>query len=72
MNTEITLVLRSLTHTLKGKRLLLEQGIHAEVVRPPQLDEGCGYGLSVSVAHADAASEILRKNSVRVVKILRS
>ena len=71
MNTEITLVLRSVTHAMKGKRLLHEHGIRAEVVRPPQLDEGCGYGLSVSHANADAAAEILRKNSVRVSKILR-
>ncbi len=71
MNTEITIVLRSVTHAMKGKKLLYENGIRSVVVKPSHLEEGCGYGLSVSASHADAAAEILGKNKIRIVKIIR-
>ena len=71
MNTEITIVLRSVTHAMKGKKLLYENGIRSVIVKPSHLEEGCGYGLSVASAFADAAAEILAKNKVRIVKIIR-
>lgn len=71
MNTEITIALRSVTHAMKGKRLLYENGIFARVVKPSHSEEGCGYGLSVPAFHADAAAEILQKNKIRTVKIIR-
>ena len=71
MNTEITIVLRSVTHAMKGKKLLYENGIRSAVVKPAHLEEGCGYGLSVSAVFADAAAEILEKNKICVVKIIR-
>lgn len=71
MNTDITIVMRSVTHAMKGKRLLSENGIRSSVVKPSNTEEGCGYGLSVSAIYADAAAEILRKNRLRPVKMLR-
>lgn len=71
MNTEITIVLRSVTHALKSKKLLSENGIPARVVKPSDAEEGCGYGVSVSALHADAAAGILQKNRLRVVKMIR-
>ena len=71
MNTEVIISLRSVTHAVKGKRLLLENGIRATVVKPSVSDEGCGYGLSVSASHVDAAADILQKNRIRIVKIVR-
>lgn len=72
MNTEITITLRSVTHAMKGKKLLAEKGIRATVVKSVRSDEGCGYGLSVSADTVDAAANILQKNRIRIVKIIRS
>jgi len=72
MNTEIIIVLRSVTHAMKSKKILQSHGIPAYVVKPTESEEGCGYGISVSAMHADAASEILQKNRIRIVKITRN
>ena len=71
MNTETTIVLRSVTHAMKGKKLLFENGIRSSIVKSVRSDEGCGYGLSVSASQVDAAADILQKNKVRIVKIIR-
>ena len=71
MNTEITIVLRSLTHAVKGQKLLLTSGIHCKIIRLSDLDEGCGYGISVSAPLADAAAKILKSNRIPVIKIMR-
>lgn len=72
MNAEVIIVLRSVTHAMKSKKLLRENGISAFVVKPPHSEEGCGYGVSVSALNADAATEILKKNRIRTVKVLRA
>lgn len=71
MNTEITIVLRSVTYAEKSRRLLLSAGIPARVVKPSPTvtGKGCGYGVSVSVKYKDRAIGILEENRIPVIKI---
>ena len=73
MNTEVTIVLRSVTHAMKGKKLLFANGIKGRVVKPSpsNAEQGCGYGIAVAASQVDAAVNILQKNRVPIVQINR-
>ena len=73
MNTEITIVLRSVTHAEKSKKLLNSEGIKSRIVKPsPSVTgKGCGYGIAVAAPHADAAVGILKNNRIPIVKLTR-
>ncbi len=72
MNTETIIVLRSVTHSFKAKKVLTANGINARAVKPPPQDgKGCAYGIALASTLADRATGILTSNNVPVVKILK-
>ena len=60
----------SVTNAMRGKQLLLEQGIRSYLHRASQPAEGdgCGYSLLVTDSVAKA-EQILKKRGVRVIRI---
>ena len=70
MNTEVILVVRSITHASKGKQLLSSVGINAKVVKP-ESSGGCRYGIAVSKNNISAASDTLEKNGIEIKEILQ-
>lgn len=68
-NTVITL--RSLTHSIKAKKLLYEYGIDTKVVKPDaqRAEKGCGYGLAVNPADKEQAENLLRANGISPLDI---
>lgn len=73
MNTEITIVLRSVTYAEKGRKVLASEGIQARIIKPsPSVTgKGCGYGIAVAAPLADAAVGILKDNRIPIVKLAR-
>ncbi len=72
MNTETIIVLRSVTHSFKAKKVLMANGINARAVKPPpQNGKGCAYGIALASTLAERAEEILLKNNVPIVKLIR-
>lgn len=65
MNNRTLLTLRSLTSTLKAKKLLEAAGFIVKTVKITENDGvGCRYGLSVLSGDIRLATEILTKNGV--------
>ncbi len=66
------LILGSITHAFKAKKILFNSGISAYVERNRTLKEyGCGYGVFVTRNH-EKAVEILKENNVLILaKIFR-
>lgn len=61
------ILLSSVTYAMKGRELLMRQGIKAYVERIPQSSaSGCGYGLYVPRG-AQEAERILRENGLKVL-----
>lgn len=60
------IVLRSLTHAIKAKKLLREYGIDARVVKPDnsRTEKGCGYGISLDRAVTERAITALNENGL--------
>lgn len=67
-HNERLIVLRSLTHSIKAKKLLWEHGIDARVVKPDagRSEKGCGYGVAVSAAESVRAVRLLGENGIPV------
>jgi hypothetical protein len=63
---ESVIVLRSLTHSIKAKKVLQEYGIASRVVKPSQKrsDSGCGYGIAVSADKRSRSEAIIRENGI--------
>lgn len=62
------LVVSSVTYAMKGRDLLLQQGIRAYVQRIPKTAEtGCGYGLLVPRG-GDKAERILTEAGIRILR----
>ena len=68
---EKVIVLRSLTHAIKAKKLLQEYGIDSRVVKPSQKrnDSGCGYGVSVYMERYGRAVAILNENGISPLEL---
>lgn len=61
------ILLSSVTYAMKGRDLLLRQGIRTYVERiPPDNASGCGYGLYVPRG-ADEAQRILSENGIKIL-----
>jgi hypothetical protein len=67
-HNETVIVLRSLTHSIKAKRLLWEHGIAARVVKPDagKSEKGCGYGVAVPSTEGGRALKMLEENGIPV------
>lgn len=65
-NNEKSIALRSLTHSVKARRLLAEYGISSRVIKPDaaKSEKGCGYGVAVAVAEAEEAVRVLEANGI--------
>ena len=65
------ILVNSITSASKGKKLLAENGISANVVRNTFHDSsnGCGYALSVRV-DALTAQSILMQGGIKVIDII--
>ena len=76
MNTEVILVVRSVTHATKGRKALASLNISSRIVRPvtsepsQKSDSGCVYGIAVNKARLIQASEILENNGIDIKEIL--
>ena len=67
MNPNETVIpLRSLTHAMKATKLLSENGIPSKVVKPDarRSEKGCGYGITVNIAHAENAKRLIKENGI--------
>jgi len=67
MNRNETVIsMRSLTHAIKAKKLLQDQGFEAKVVKPDahKAEKGCGYGIAVSANKAELINTILQDNGL--------
>jgi hypothetical protein len=61
------ILLSSVTYAMKGRDLLLRQGLRAYVERiPPSNTSGCGYGLYVPRG-AEEAQRILSENGIKIL-----
>lgn len=61
------ILLSSVTYAMKGRDLLLRQGIPAYVERIPKSSaSGCGYGLYVPRG-AEEAQRILSENGIKIL-----
>ncbi len=61
------ILLSSVTYAMKGRDLLLCQGLRAYVERiPPSNTSGCGYGLYVPRG-AEEAQRILSENGIKIL-----
>lgn len=69
--SEKVIVMRSLTHAIKAKKLLQEYGIDARVVKPDagRAEKGCGYGVAVKADKRGHAEGILRENGLPPLEI---
>jgi hypothetical protein len=67
-HNEATIALRSLTHSIKAKKLLREHGMEARVVKPDakSAEKGCGYGIAVSRKDQSRAVKLLEENGITV------
>ena len=65
-HNETVIPLRSLTHAMKAKRLLVEHGISARIVKPDarRSEKGCGYGITVEAHYYENAVSLLNKNGI--------
>ncbi len=73
MNTETIISLRSVTHSLKAKKVLAENGINARAVKPPpQSGRGCAYGIALASTLVDRAVWILNTNKIPIVRVIKS
>lgn len=76
MTTEAILVVRSVTHATKGRKLLTMANISSRVVKPgvydasQKSDSGCVYGIAVNRARLIQASELLENNGIEIKEIL--
>ena len=71
IRNEAVIVMRSLTHAIKGKKLLYEYGIEAKVVKPDnsRTEKGCGYGISLDRSVAERANALLTENDLPPLNI---
>lgn len=61
------IVVGSVTTALRGRDILMRQGVRGYVQRVPRsLEMGCGYAIYVPQG-ADRAEQILREHGVRVL-----
>ena len=59
----------SVTNAQRGLRILKQNAVRSSVIRifkPPGV-EGCGYALRVMSQDKNRATELLRKNGVRII-----
>ena len=61
-------MMSSITNAMRGRELLKQYGISAEIERTPRnsLRQGCGYSLYVPV-RTDEAVSLLTENGIRVI-----
>ena len=62
---ETVITLRSLTQSIKAKKLLSAVGIGARVVKPgaQRAEKGCGYGIATESIQAERAEKLLRETA---------
>lgn len=65
-----TLYVSSVTHAMRGRKLLEQQGITVVMKRSFNNNEnnGCGYSLSVN-GNAKNAEQLLQKAGIRVLRV---
>lgn len=70
-HNEATIALRSLTHSIKAKKLLHEYGVDARVIKPDarSTEKGCGYGIAVSQRDRGRALKLLEENGIPTSEI---
>lgn len=62
------IMLSSVTHAMRGKQLLIKNGIIADIVRTPKTaqNRSCGYSLFVP-RRTDEAEEMLKRNGFKIL-----
>ncbi len=67
-----TLYVSSVTHAMRGRKLLEQQGFTVYMKRSVNNEEnnGCGYSLSVK-GQARNAEQLLKKSGIRVLRVER-
>ncbi len=62
------IMMSSITNAMRGRELLRQYGINAEIERTPRnsLRQGCGYSLYVP-ARTDEAMSLLAENGIKVI-----
>ena len=69
-NDGTTLAVGSVTNAMRGRSLLLQNGISAEIGRSrPNEQTGCGYTLRI-MGDAERAERLLRTAGIRVRSVL--
>lgn len=65
------LMVQSVTFAMKGKEILIRNGIFATVQRTPKLNknESCGYSIAVVNNNKDKALKILAENGITVIGV---
>ena len=69
IHNDKVIVLRSLTHSVKAKKILNEHGVDVRVVKPDTAkgEKGCGYGIAVDAREVDRIVNILSENGIPVL-----
>jgi len=60
----------SITYAMKGKSILRNHGIYADIMKTSKINDqkGCGYSL-VLVKRVDEAVKILQENNINILSI---
>ena len=66
------ILLTSVTYAYKAQKLLEKHWIRCAVVRTPKTlsDLGCSYSLQVDPSRAEEAEALIRKNGIRITKVV--
>jgi hypothetical protein len=57
----------SLTHALKGKRLLDKRGIYSYITKPPKKNCNCGYCIAVNYKNYYEAYNLLISSGIKII-----
>lgn len=70
MNESKLIMLQSITYATKARNILLNYGIHSDVVKTPKVNgqSTCGYSLSVPYKAEDAV-KILTSKGIKIIGI---